>query len=66
MDEQQKIAMRDLNNFSKSMAVATTFSVKDWNDNDWSENTITGLKKVFFRWCYSCQNLEEHRYGPEG
>jgi predicted TIM-barrel fold metal-dependent hydrolase len=45
MDEQQKIAMLDLKNFSKSMAVATTFSVKGFNDKDWSENTITGLKK---------------------
>jgi predicted TIM-barrel fold metal-dependent hydrolase len=47
MDEQQKIAMLHLKNFSKSMAVATTFPVKDWGNDDWSENTITGLKKSF-------------------
>lgn len=46
-DEQQKIAMLHLKNFSKSMAVATTFPVKDWGNDDWSENTITGLKKSF-------------------
>jgi len=47
MDEQQKIAMLHLKNFSKRMAVATTFPVKDWGNDDWSENTITGLKKSF-------------------
>ncbi len=47
MDEQQKIAMLHLKNFSKSMAVATTFPVKDWGNDDWSKNTITGLKKSF-------------------
>ena len=47
MVEQQKIAMLHLKNFSKSMAVATTFPVKDWGNDDWSENTITGLKKSF-------------------
>src|SRR5680860_241668 len=29
------------------MAVATTFPVKDWDNDDWTENTITGLKKSF-------------------
>jgi predicted TIM-barrel fold metal-dependent hydrolase len=47
MDEQQRIAMLHLKNFSKSMAVATTFSVKDLDNDDWSENTIAGLKKSF-------------------
>jgi len=47
MDEQQKIAMLHLKNFSKNMAVATTFPVKDWSNDNWAENTITGLKKSF-------------------
>lgn len=47
MDGQQKIAMRHLKNFSKNMAVATTFPVKDWGSDDWIENTITRLKKSF-------------------
>lgn len=47
MDEQQKIAMLHLKNYSKSMAVATTFSVKDWRNDDWSEKAIAGLKKSF-------------------
>jgi len=47
MDEQQRIAMLHLKNFSKTMAVAATFSVKDLDNDDWSENTITGLKKSF-------------------
>jgi predicted TIM-barrel fold metal-dependent hydrolase len=47
MDEQQKIAMLHLKKFSKGMAVATTFPVKDWCNDDWYENTITRLKKSF-------------------
>lgn len=47
MDEQQRIAIGHLNNFSKIMAVATTFPVKDWSNDDWVDNTITGLKKSF-------------------
>ncbi len=47
MDEQKKIALRHLNNFSKNMAVATTFSVNDWGNDNWSDNTIKGLKKSF-------------------
>jgi predicted TIM-barrel fold metal-dependent hydrolase len=47
MDEQQKIAMLHLKNFSKRMAVATTFSVKNWSDENWTENTIRALKKSF-------------------
>lgn len=45
MNGQQDIAMLHLKHFSKSMAVATTFSVKDWDKDYWSENTIIGLKK---------------------
>ena len=37
MDEQQKVAMLHLKNFSKSMAIATTFPVKDWG-------MMTGVK----------------------
>ena len=47
MDEQQKIAMLHLKNFSKSMAVATTFSVNNWSDESWTENTMRALKKSF-------------------
>ena len=47
MDEQQKIAMLHLKNLSKRMAVATTFSVKNWSDENWTENTIRALKKSF-------------------
>jgi predicted TIM-barrel fold metal-dependent hydrolase len=45
MDEQQRIAMLHLRNFSEVMAVATTFSVNDWENDAWIENTITGLEK---------------------
>jgi predicted TIM-barrel fold metal-dependent hydrolase len=47
MDDQQKIAMLHLKNFPKTMAVATTFSVKDLDNDNWSRNVITGLKKSF-------------------
>ena len=44
MNEQQKLAIHHLKNFPDRMAFATTFSVTDWNNNDWVENTIAGLK----------------------
>ena len=44
MAEQQKIAIQHLGNHSGQMAFATTFSVKDWNDDDWAEKVITDLK----------------------
>ena len=47
LEEQQRIALIHLNNFSKSMSVATTFSVKNWGNSNWMENTMSGLKKSF-------------------
>jgi hypothetical protein len=47
LEEQQKIALHHLKKFSKSMAVATTFPVKDWDNDEWTKNTITRLKKSF-------------------
>ena len=47
MEEQQRIAMIHLNKFPKSMSVATTFSVKDWGNSDWTEKTISGLQTSF-------------------
>lgn len=43
--EQQKFAFLHLNNFPKQMEVATTFSVKGFNDKGWAENTIRDLKQ---------------------
>lgn len=42
--EQQKIALRHLQNFPRQMEFATTFSVKGFNDKGWAENTIKELK----------------------
>ena len=42
--EQQKFAILHLKNFPRQMEVATTFSVKGFNDKGWSENTIRDLK----------------------
>ena len=47
MAGQQKIAVSDLGEFPDQMAFATTFSVKDWNNNDWVEKTIADLKHSF-------------------
>lgn len=47
MDEQQKFAILHLKNFPDRMAFATTFSVKDWSNKDWIENTITDLDNSF-------------------
>jgi GH18 family chitinase/predicted TIM-barrel fold metal-dependent hydrolase len=47
MDQQQKFAMLHLKNFPDRMVVATTFTVKDWNNNDWVESTIAKLQNSF-------------------
>lgn len=47
MDGQQRIAMLHLKNHPQRMAVATTFSVKNWSDSNWIENTLNGLRKSF-------------------
>ena len=45
MAEQQKFAFQHLKNFPGQMEVATTFSVKGFNDKYWAENTIRDLKQ---------------------
>jgi len=47
MREQQKFAVLHLNSFSDRMAFATTFSVKEWKNKDWVENTIADLENSF-------------------
>jgi hypothetical protein len=42
--EQQKFALLHLKNFPSQMEVATTFSVKGFNEKGWAENTIRDLK----------------------
>lgn len=44
MVEQQKFALFHLKNAPEQMEVATTFSVKGFNDKDWAVNTIKDLK----------------------
>ena len=43
MDEQQKLATLHFKKFPERMAVATTFSVEDWNRKDWVQTTIAKL-----------------------
>jgi predicted TIM-barrel fold metal-dependent hydrolase len=47
MAEQQRIAILHLKNFPDEMVFATTFPVKGWDDKDWAEKTIAGLKQSF-------------------
>ena len=47
MVEQEKIAILHLRKNPEQMAFATTFSVKNWNNKDWAEKTIAGLKHSF-------------------
>ena len=47
MEGQQKIAIYDVKRFPKTMVFATTFSVKNWGDKDWAEQTIASLKQSF-------------------
>jgi predicted TIM-barrel fold metal-dependent hydrolase len=44
MEEQQKFAINLMKTFPELIAFATTFSVKNWNDDDWQQQTITHLK----------------------
>lgn len=45
MEEQQKIALRHLENFPDRMAFAATFSVDNWGSEQWEEETIAHLKQ---------------------
>ncbi len=44
---QQRDAIQHMKDFPQLVAFATTFSVKDWNSNDWQEEAITSLKHSF-------------------
>jgi predicted TIM-barrel fold metal-dependent hydrolase len=44
MEDQQKVALKQLKAFPNQMAYATTFSVKDFSDDNWQEKTINYLK----------------------
>ena len=47
MAEQQKFAFFHLKNSPAQMEVATTFSVNEFNEKAWPENTISGLKQSY-------------------
>ncbi|MEX2592448.1 MAG: amidohydrolase family protein [Anditalea sp.] len=47
MEDQQKIAVQLVEDFSSTIAYATTFSVKDWNNEEWEEKTLSDLKNSF-------------------
>jgi len=47
MEELQKIAILQQRVFPDRIAWATTFSVKNWNNDDWQEQTIAWLKTSF-------------------
>lgn len=47
-EEQMEIAIQHLKNFKdSSIAYAATFSVKNWNDSNWENQTIAYLKDCF-------------------
>ena len=45
--EQEEIALFQNSKFPDQLAYLTTFSLKNWNDNDWQKKTIAHLKKSF-------------------
>ncbi|SDL80255.1 Amidohydrolase [Daejeonella rubra] len=47
MAEQQNFAFFHLKKFPEQMSVATTFSVKDFENEDWAQKTIAGLEYSF-------------------
>jgi len=46
MEEQQKFAVLQVKAFPDRIAFATTFSVKNWNNDDWQEQTIAYIKNA--------------------
>lgn len=47
VEEQQKFAVRQVKDFPDRIAWASTFSLKNYNEDDWQEETIGYLKKSF-------------------
>ncbi|HXL54939.1 MAG TPA: amidohydrolase family protein, partial [Chitinophagaceae bacterium] len=47
MEVQQKFALQQLKAFPDHIAYATTFSVRNFNNDDWQEQTIAYLKNSF-------------------
>lgn len=47
MNDQERIAILHLHAFPKQMDVATTFSVDQWNDDDFIDQTLAKLKASF-------------------
>lgn len=47
MEDQQKIAVQLVEDYPSRIAYATTFSVKDWSEEEWEEKTISDLKNSF-------------------
>ncbi|MGI8637421.1 MAG: hypothetical protein ACR2KZ_18655, partial [Segetibacter sp.] len=46
MAEQEKIAIQQIKNFPDRLVYATTFSVKDYNSDNWQQKTIETIKKA--------------------
>ncbi|MEP6596510.1 MAG: amidohydrolase family protein [Ginsengibacter sp.] len=49
MEEQQKFALQQIKAFPGHIAYATTFSIRNFNNNNWQEQTIAYLKNSFGR-----------------
>jgi predicted TIM-barrel fold metal-dependent hydrolase len=47
VEEQQALALKHVQAFPERTSLATTFTVKNWNDPNWQQKTITYLKNAF-------------------
>ncbi len=47
MEEQQQFALQHLKAFPERVAYATTFSIRNFNDHDWEQQTVAYLKNSF-------------------
>ena len=47
MEEQQKFALQQIKAFPGRIAYATTFSIRNFNNDNWQEQTIAYLKNSF-------------------
>jgi predicted TIM-barrel fold metal-dependent hydrolase len=47
VEEQQTLALQHVQAFPERTSLATTFTVKNWNDRDWQQKTLAHLKDAF-------------------
>jgi hypothetical protein len=47
VEEQQALALKHVQAFPEQTSLATTFTVKNWDDPNWQQKTLAYLKDAF-------------------